>query len=139
MTETTYERYQRVLQEIADGCDNPKERADAALHLPKPVPTYLWKIDAAERKKAADQQRYERPEQAKAFYIQWLKQDRPPISKFARSAHVHPSSMRRLLRHAERAMGLSWRERRLGSAIRNRRYDRVGEILDARDDDNGVC
>lgn len=128
MIETTYERYQRVLREIADGADDPKALANAALCPRKTEPTYKWKIEAASRRKLAQEKRHNRAERAKAAYLDWLKTGRVPIARYARSHGVASSTMLRLLTHGERKMQLPWQDQRLRWGNRNRNYDTAREI-----------
>ena len=130
--ETTYERYQRVLEEIADGADNPKALAEAALRPHKRAPTYQWKIKAESRKKHAQEARDKRSAEAKQAYLDWLKAGHPSISKYAKLHGKTRSSMLRLLERGERAMQMPWREQRLSWSYRNKNYDKAGDVWRAK-------
>lgn len=131
MTETTYDRYRRALEEIAVGVADPKAVAEKALTSLRPAPKYEWKRQQEEVAARTKIVREKRRKLALATYNKWLAAGRPPIAKFARSLGITPSSLERLLHTAER--GMPWGQQRLGF-WRNRRYQTADEIREA--DDN---
>lgn len=135
MKENTYDRYKRVLEEIANGCDNPQERAEGALLIDRPEPTYKWKKEAEERKKAYERRKRARLEAGKGYYNEWLRTGHMPISKFARQYLMSRSTMERLLCKYERER-LPRSEWRLDWFWRNRNHDRMSEIDDAKEELN---
>lgn len=125
MTENSYDRYKRVLQEIAAGAENPSALAKDALVSRKLAPTYQWKTTQEERKNRAKIKRDERKERAGIAYENWLAAGRPPIAAYARTLNMKRQTLVRLLRHAEK--GWPWEWKRLGHT-KNRNYRTAGEI-----------
>lgn len=123
--ENTYERFRRVLGEIADGAKNPQALAKAALNPWRPAPSYQWKIQTEARAKRAQARRDERTTLAKAAYADWLAAGRPPIAGYAKLLGLHRSKLERLLRHAEKEIPRG--ERRLGFT-RSRDYRTTDEL-----------
>jgi hypothetical protein len=108
MSETTYERYYRVLREIADGCSDPAERAAQAIASHKKL---LSDTERENRQKAERAMLLERREQSAAnrrecceIYNEWLIAGRPPIATFAKTHGLKRSTMWRRLQRAERGM-----------------------------------
>ena len=127
--ETTYARYKRVLEEIANGVADAQERAEAALYPDKPEPNLAWKLEKEASRKRAQTRRDARDHESRAAYLDWLKAGRPPIVKYARLHGKSRSAMERLLRHGEIALGLPWKQQRLHWGNRNKTYDTCEEIF----------
>ena len=137
MAETTYERYERALREIADGCFAPATRAAEALASHKKL---LSDTERESRHKAEQSLLAARRERIAAdrregsrLYNNWLAAGRPPIAAFAKANGFNRSAMMRRLQRAER--GMSWGERRLWWSARDpkRGYPTQQEIRDRRD------
>ena len=126
MSETTYDRYRRVLAEIAAGADDPEDLAKIAL-LQRSTPTYAWKRIAEERAAATKARKAERRRSAGAVYNKWLAAGRPPITAFARVLGVSKSSLRRALETAE--YGMPWGQKRIGHG-NNRNYLTNNELFE---------
>jgi hypothetical protein len=137
MKETTYERYRRVLMEIAAGCPDPAKRADEALVLPPaaPDPAVEAKRDAALRRSEKHHAKIDAYRRScLMFYNNWLASGRPPIATFAKKHGLSRSAMERRLESAERHTVKVWEQRRLGSTRDPKHgYPTVREIRQQRD------
>lgn len=102
MTENTYHKYKRALHLIAQGADDPRALAAAALTNPKAKPTYTWKRYAEERKARAQIVRDERRKYCAELYGEWVEAGQPPLAKFARTKGKSHSSVERALHQHER-------------------------------------
>ena len=120
MKETTYERYRRVLMEIAGGCPDPAKRADEALALPTAIPDPAVEARRAEALRRSAKHRAKMDadhKQCLKLYNEWLIAGRPPIATFARTHNIHRSSMERRLEWADRRK--PYQERRLAFMSRD--------------------
>lgn len=124
--ETSYNRYKRVLEEIADGADNPVERAIDALRDRKIVATSTREHDREVKRKAAEKERAERLRCAKEYYLSWMANERPPIAAFARNFGMSRGSMGTLLKCADKELPEA--ERRLYWSYRTLDFKTVAQV-----------
>jgi len=130
VAENTHARYKRVLEEIADGAENPAALATQALRSRKVEPNYEKRREA-EARRVARKARIEAGHRSDlALYNEWLVAGRPAVAKFAREHAMHPTTMVNHLARAERGMPFGRRRMRapggpeLGYPTRDELYAR---------------
>lgn len=123
--ETTWQRYKRVLKEIADGAGNPQELATEALQSHKPVPSDRESTRAA-RAKSAQEKRDARLKYGQELYMQWLRDGHPQMTKFAKKIGISRGQMDTLLGYADKELPAS--ERRLMHSYRTKDYKTAAEV-----------
>lgn len=119
MSETTFKRYKRVLEEIAAGAKSPMVIAALALESRIVPPSPEKSAERSAKAARTKERREQRDQLARITYASWMEAGRPPIATYARLLKISTGRLKGLLRHAER--GWPHRSKRMG-AYRNPKY-----------------